>query len=255
MAGYSIADKDFNDDELRGAYQNVKGNINFNSNDLDMIFEICLVHKKRFPAINLKGNGTLEKYIERWVKGYVKAINNIPSNRKAKPKSSCVDPSIATIVKTICGLSDDEVKAGIKYHNLFMSAENIHGELLEEYIASKVRPYGFIWCRGNIMAAIDFCNSNGTFSFQVKNRKNTENSSSKKIREGSSISIERWYRFDTRSEKNKKIPIYKWDKLNKLINDHKTMGVELLPCCMSEEDYQNFLHKKASENHLLITNQ
>ena len=252
MAGYSIAGESFNDDELRDIYQNVKSNINVNLNDLDIIFEIGLAHKDRFPAINLDENCTLEKYIERWVNGYIKAMHELPSERSAKPRSSCTDPSISVIVKTICDLSDDKVNEGVEYHNLFMSAENIQGELLEEYIASKVRPYGFIWCRGNIMAAIDFCNSNGTFSFQVKNRKNTENSSSKKIREGSSIFIERWYRLDTKSENGQKSPIYKWDLLNRVINDHKTEGMELPLCCMTEEIYQKFLHSKAIENRTLI---
>ena len=254
MAGYSIADKDFKDDKLREIYQNVKRRLNFSADDLDKIFEIVLVHKDRFPVINLKED-SFYSYIERWVSSYKTAIKNIPSCRNAKPKSSCVDPSIGMIVKTICGLSDNDIEEGIKYHNLFMSAENIHGELLEEYIASKIKPFGFIWCRGNIMAAIDFCNSNGTFSFQVKNRENTENSSSNKIRKESTIVIERWYRLGTKSEKNKKIPIFKWEALNNLVNDHKTMGNGLSLCCMTEEDYQAFLRTKASENHLLITNQ
>lgn len=47
-------------------------------------------------------------------------------------------------------------------HNLFMSAENIQGNLLEEYIASKVHPYGFLWCDGNIVRAVDFCNTDGS---------------------------------------------------------------------------------------------
>ena len=255
MAGYSIADKDFKDNELRETYQNVKSRLNFTADDLDGIFEIVLAHRDRFPAINLKGDCTLYSYIERWVKSCKNAIKNIPSCRNAKPKSSCVDPSIGMIVKTICGLSDNDIEEGIKYHNLFMSAENIHGELLEEYIAFKIKPFGFIWCRGNAMAAIDFCNSNGTFSFQVKNRENTENSSSNKIRKESTIFIERWYRLGTKSEKNKKVAVYKWDTLNKLINDHKTIGYGMSPCHMTEADYQNFLHKTASENHLLITNQ
>lgn len=251
MAKYSIASENFKDDELKGIYKDVKSRLkNFNSGDLDMIFEIALKHRDRFPAINLNDDFTLERYIERWINGYVKATGNIPSKRIAKPKSSCTDPSLKTVVKSVFGLPEYDAALGEKYHNLFMAAENILGNLLEEYIASKVRPYGFLWCEGNVLSAIDFCNSDGTFFLQVKNKSNSENSSSNKIRVGTPI--EKWYRLGTRSEKKKKVPTYKWNVLNKFIDDHKTMGVELEPCCMTEDDYQKFLRIKASENHFLI---
>ena len=255
MASYSISAEDFEDAELKGVYTYVKSRLNFSSDDLDMIFEIALMHKDRFPAINLNGAFTLEKYIERWINGYAKAKDNIPSKRIARPKSSCTDPSLKTVVKAVLGLSEEEAVSGETYHNLFMSAENILGNLLEEYIAPKVKPYGFLWCEGNVLSAIDFCNSDGTFFLQIKNKSNSENSSSNKIREHTDIHIEKWYRLGTRSEKNKKVPTYKWEVLNKFINDHKTMGIELAPCCMTEDEYQEFLQRKASENHSLITNQ
>lgn len=255
MASYLISAEDFEDDELKSIYADIKNRLNFNSGDLDMIFEIALKHRDRFPAINLNGGFTLERYIERWINGYAKAMGNIPSKRIAKPKSSCADPSLKTVVKAVLGLSEEEAASGETYHNLFMSAENILGNLMEEYIASRVKPYGFLWCEGNVLSAIDFCNSDGTFFLQIKNKSNSENSSSSKIREHTEVQIEKWYRLGTRSEKNKKVPTYKWEVLNKFINDHKTMGIGLAPCCMTEDDYQNFLQRKASENHSLITNQ
>ena len=244
MASYSIATENFKDDELRAMYKNVKSRLNFNSDDLDAIFEIALKHRDRFPVISFNGYFSPERYVERWINGYVKAMSNIPSKRKANPKSSCTDPSLKTVVKAVLGLSENDAILGETYHNLFMSAENILGNLLEEYIASKIKPYGFIWCGGNVLAAIDFCNSDGTFFLQVKNKSNTENSSSNKIREHTEVQIEKWYRLGTRSEKNKKVPTYKWDALNNFINEHKTMGAELSPCYMSEEDYQKFLQMK-----------
>uniref|UniRef100_UPI003FEE3CEF hypothetical protein n=1 Tax=Megasphaera sp. TaxID=2023260 RepID=UPI003FEE3CEF len=77
------------------------------------------------------------------------------------------------------------------------------------------------------------------------------NSSSNKIREGSSI--EKWYRLGC-SRKNKKVmPKYMWETLNDLINQYKTNGLTLPPCQMSEESYEIFLKKVASENKNLIT--
>ena len=132
-----------------------------------------------------------------------------------------------------------------------MSAENIQGNLLEEYIASKVRPYGFLWCDGNIVRAVDFCNTDGSCMLQIKNKSNTENSSSSNIREGTSI--EKWYRLGTRTRNGVKTPDYKWETLNDLINQHKTQGRNLSPCRMSEQDYCRFLVEKATANTCLIT--
>ena len=100
-----------------------------------------------------------------------------------------------------------------------MSAENIQGNLLEEYIAQKVRPYGFIWCEGNVLRAIDFCNTDGSLFLQIKNKSNTENSSSSNIREGTSI--EKWYRLGTRTQAGKRLPDYKWHILNNFINQNR----------------------------------
>jgi hypothetical protein len=183
----------------------------------------------------------------------VDALNNPPSGRTANPKSSCTDPAIKIIVQATQGLTEEVASLGEAFHNLFMSAENIQGNLLEEYIAGKVRPYGFLWCDGNVLRAIDFCNSDGSFFLQVKNKSNTENSSSSSIREGTII--EKWYRLGTRIKGGVKYPDYKWSTLNYLINTHKTQGCDLPPCSMSENDYQQYLHQQAGANHGLITDQ
>ena len=59
--------------------------------------------------------------------------------------------------------------------------------LLEEYISISVRPYSWIWCNGNVLRAIDFCSSDGSILLQIKNKSNTENSSSSSIRTGTNI--------------------------------------------------------------------
>lgn len=253
MASYTIATERIGNEQLRQYYIAAKHDYRSGIfTDLDLIFEIALQHRDRFPGINLTGMQSPRLYIERWVKGYVDAINNPPSLRTANPKSACTDPAIRVIVKATQGLTEAEASRGEINHNLFMSAENIQGNLLEEYIAARTRQYGFLWCDGNVLRAIDFCNSDGTFFLQVKNKSNTENSSSSNIREGTSI--EKWYRLGTRTRNGIKVPDYKWDYLNALVNTYKTQGRNLPPCAMSENDYQLFLACKAEANHSLITN-
>ncbi len=252
MASYSIANERISDIQLQQYYSSAKAEFPTMSwADLDLIFSVALAHRDRFPGINLTGMQTPSFYIERWVKGYVDAMSNLPSGRTANPKSACTDPAIKVIVKATQGFSEEEATFGEATHNLFMSAENIQGNLLEEYIASRTRPYGFLWCAGNVLRAIDFSNSDGSFFLQVKNKSNTENSSSSNIREGTTI--EKWYRLGTRTRGGVKIPDYKWPTLNALVNSHKTQGNGLPPCNMSEEDYQAFLRQIAEANRRLIT--
>ncbi len=133
-----------------------------------------------------------------------------------------------------------------------MSAENIQGKLLEEYIALKTKNFGFIWCRGSILRAVDLCNSNGTCLIQLKNKSNTENSSSSAIRNGTDI--QKWYRLGTARSQGKMTPYFKWDALNDLINRFKTSGFDEV-CNMSEEDYESFIHNIVTCNPDIISSE
>ena len=252
MSSYTIANEDCVIETLREYYRIASNMYAIDSTtDLDYIFNIALNNPDRFPAIFITTQKTPQNYIDRWVKGYYDALKNPPSKRIANPKSSCTDPAIAVIVKASQGMSANEAILGERSHNLFMSAENIQGNLLEEYIAFKTRPYGMLWCNGNVLRAIDFCNTNGSFFLQIKNKSNTENSSSSSIREGTDI--KKWYRLGTRTKNGIKYPDYKWETLNSLVNRNKTEGFEIPPCQMNEEDYENFLNRIASYNRNLIT--
>ena len=73
-------------------------------------------------------------------------------------------------------------------------------------MASVMEPRGWVWCTGSFVKAIDFVKppdaKGGTWmELQVKNRNNSENSSSSAIRSGTSI--KKWFRtFSTKSETN-----------------------------------------------------
>lgn len=251
MASYTIADLQTPVVELESYYRDAKRSHRFDFSELDQVFQIVLTHRDRFPGINIPGNPTIEEYISRWVAGYVMAKNNLPSTRIASPKSACSDPAIKRIVQTTQAISIEEANQQEKHHNLFMSAENIQGNLLEEYIAECARPYGWIWCTGNILRAVDFCNSDGSYLLQVKNKSNTENSSSSNIREGTSI--EKWYRLGTRTLSGRKVPDYKWNALVRIISDHRTRGEKLPDCLLCEQEYHLFLSRVAKANRSLIT--
>lgn len=256
MSSYTIADEPQQVfDKIKKIYQSKKNQYSeFDFTDLDIIFEIACSRPDRFPAVNMQGTTLCrpEKYIERWIRSYYKAMTtHLPSKKIANPKSSCTDPAIKVIVQTTRNLSVSEAEKSESAHNLFMSAENIQGNLLEEYIAGKVKPYGFLWCAGNVLRAIDFCNTDGTILLQIKNKSNTENSSSSSIRDHTGIV--KWYRLDTRKKGVLKLPVYKWSDLNKLISKHRTLSNSLEELNTSEDDYQNFLQKVAHQNPNLIT--
>ena len=237
---------------LRYCYADAKAaEPDFSYGDLDRIFEIALINSNLFPGIHLAGGKSVSAYLQRWVSDYRNAVSNPPSTRTAKPKSACSDPAVRQIVMAARKMPKSAASLREKYHNLFMSAENIQGNLLEEYIAGVSRPYGWIWCAGNTLRAVDFCSSDGTVLLQIKNKFNTENSSSSSIREGTSIL--KWYRLGTRSRQGTQYPVYKWEALNQIINDHRTAGFQLPPCCMTEEDYLRFITGAAAKNPELIT--
>lgn len=182
----TLGDFNVSTDILRQGFASLAGN-KPELNDLGIIFEVGLTDLSLFPNIKLSDSATYMDYLEKWIKGYADATANPPSRRKASPKGSCSDPAIQTIVQIAMNADETFAARMAAYHNLFMSAENIQGNLLEEYISVSTRPYGWIWCNGNVLRAIDFCSSDGAVLLQIKNKSNTENSSSSAIRTGTTI--------------------------------------------------------------------
>lgn len=253
MSSYTIAMNQLNIDEVKRIYVAAKNEINptIDWSDLNVIFEIALQTPSLFPKINLnKENQTSSAYIRQWVHRYYNAYMNKPSFRIASQNTTCPDPAINSMIAYKLSISPQSISTLLFYHRLFMSAENIQGNLLEEYIAKKITPYGFIWCQGDILHAVDFCNRDGTFLLQVKNKYNTENSSSSNIREGTPI--KKWHRLDVKTISGNKVPKYKWGELNMLIDSYN-ISYNSPPCDMSEEEYIAFLMDSIRKNPNLIT--
>lgn len=124
---------------------------------------------------------------------------NFNSSRTPKKPSipTTVPDEVVSLVLKVGFLIPEENLARIKEeHRLSMGAENIVGDLLERYLAEKLEPSGWIWCSGTSVKAVDFIyfdeKENEWNLLQVKNRNNTENSSSSKIRDNTPI--KKWFR-------------------------------------------------------------
>jgi len=216
--------------------------------NLERLFEIAMNDKSLFPNMVKSKGFDYKSFIDRWVKGYLEADNSSTRVKHAIPKGSCNDPAIKAIVKKVTHISDEEATSQESHHNLFMSAENVQGALLEEYINSVVSKHGWIWCKGNTLRAVDFCTPDGKRLLQIKNKSNSENSSSSNIRSGTTI--EKWFRLGTRKKAGKKNPDFKWEGLNRIIESASEM-----PCNLCEEDYVRYVEDVATNNPHLITDQ
>ena len=142
------------------------------------------------------------KFLHKFIKGY----DNRASVRISNPVGTKPDPMIDVIIAARLPTADlVTMRVG---HRLSMSAENILGSILEEYIHTKVIHYNWSCCWGNAIRAVDLCSSRGDL-YQIKNRSNSENSSSSAIRDGTNI--EKWFRIDARTGRTN------WDVLSTII--------------------------------------
>lgn len=125
----------------------------------------------------------------------------------SRPKSKTIpDSMVSFILEKYFDIDASELSRISEEHRMSMSAENMIGNLLERYIAHNLEPIGWIWASGSTIKAVDFIlppNSSemSWYALQVKNRDNSENSSSSAIREGTII--KKWFRtFSTRNRTN-----------------------------------------------------
>lgn len=130
---------------------------------------------------------TLKQFVRKFMRGY----DNRPSVRKSNKISTVPDQLIDELIMArIPAFSKRDINLIRFGHRLSMGAENILGLILEEFIHEKAVEHGWACCWGNCITSVDFCSS--YMLLQVKNRSNTENSSSNKIRNGTRI--EKWFR-------------------------------------------------------------
>lgn len=188
----------------------------FSQQDQIFLEAHCTILKAcyRNPGLSptLRGN-TPEVLAQSWLKKYRDSFENRISRRISQPLGTVADPIVNTIINArLAGLTAKHLEQ-IKYaHRRSMSAENIQGLLLEEFLAEQLDDYGWCCCWGESVRHVDFCNVDGSL-LQVKNRSNSENSSSSRVRINQPI--EKWYRVDARTG------LYRWSYFNeKYDTDH-----------------------------------
>lgn len=116
------------------------------------------------------------------------------SQIELRSPSTTPDQAVSVILGAAYDYTSEQLDYIKEVHLQSMAAENKVGELLEMYLANKLEPLGWVWCSGNFVKAVDFLKyENGNWRLlQIKNRDNTENSSSSQIRNGTNI--EKWFR-------------------------------------------------------------
>jgi len=108
--------------------------------------------------------------------------------------STIPDNAVSKVMEIYYDTDSNQLER-IKFeHQKSMLSENIVGEVLERYLADILKDYGWVWCSGEFVKAVDFIRRNGEqwTELQIKNRNNTENSSSVTVRDGTEIM--KWFR-------------------------------------------------------------
>jgi hypothetical protein len=174
---------------------------------------------------------SLQEYVDKWVRKYCNAYANRPSRRVSGRVGTIPDPIINAILETRLSdlMSGEEVAAIVSGHRLAMSAENIVGAILEEYLAERLKAYGWYCAWGETMRVVDLCSRAGDL-LQVKNRDNTENSSSGAIRDGTTI--QKWARGKSKSGK------LNWESLQDITECNQ----------LAEEDFTEFVKNLIQKN-------
>jgi hypothetical protein len=150
-----------------------------------------------------KGNKKAEVGSEAYIRSQATNFTNGRLPQSPKAPTTVPDELVSYILHNYFNVPASELERAKEQHLLSMAAENMVGTLLEHYLATILEPRGWIWCSGSILRATDFIkplNKQGDSwtILQVKNRDNSENSSSSAIRVGTTI--EKWFR--TYSRKN-----------------------------------------------------
>lgn len=171
-----------------------------------IVFNAIVNDFERAPG-NIGGkNDDHSGAIQKWILKYRSGKDGRASQRVSNPPGTVSDPIIEKIIGArITALTPDDLIKINYAHRLGMSAENILGLILEEYLAVNLKPHGWHCAWGETVKSVDFVHEDGRL-LQIKNRSNSENSSSSAIRHGTQI--EKWFRI-----KADRIE-YMWESLN-----------------------------------------
>ncbi len=216
-------------------------NISIYNDKLEQLFIFAMERKELFTNIRVTvdkpSNDIAYEYIEKLVSAYIKDRQNDKLSNPLKNYGE-KDEALISRVRVSTGASEDVVQLFIDGHYLFMSAENMNGSILEQYLADVLEPCGWLWCAGSIYRAIDFCyfGQDEIVLLQVKNKYNTENSSSSAIRIGTKII--KWNRLNRpRQETGLDRPLPNWESLQQIVN------IPHINHLLTEESYLEYIER------------
>jgi hypothetical protein len=194
------------------------------------VFSVIANDLERVPGNIGCKNDSEKDVIKKWLVKYQGGFNGRASQRTSNPPGTVTDPIIEKIiVSRLENLSDEDLKK-IKYaHRLGMSAENILGLILEEYLSENLIEYGWHCAWGGTVKSVDFVHENGSL-LQIKNRSNSENSSSSTVRDGTEI--KKWYRIKADRVE------YMWPQLNEICGTTN----------LSEDSFVDFVQRTLTSN-------
>tara|TARA_R110000868_G_scaffold5065_12_gene31305 strand:+ start:869 stop:1606 length:738 start_codon:yes stop_codon:yes gene_type:complete len=195
-----------------------------------VVFSAIAGDLERVPR-NIGGkNDNESSAIRKWLLKYQAGKDGRASQRKSNLPGTVSDPVIEKIIGSrISGLTEKDLNKIQYAHRLAMSAENILGLMLEEYLAVSLEFHGWHCAWGETVKSVDFVHEDGRL-LQVKNRSNSENSSSSTVRNGTQI--EKWFRI-----KADRIE-YMWSSLNEICGT-----IEL-----SEDSFVDFVQTTLKNN-------
>ncbi len=206
------------------------------------VFNVIVNDLNRVPGIGARRDDE-EAVIRKWVVKYQKGKDGRASSRASKPLGTVADPIIDVIIGARAKrLGSDDLNKITYAHRVSMSAENILGSMLEEYLSENLLQYGWHCAWGETVKSVDFVHEDGSL-LQIKNRSNSENSSSRTVRDGTSIN--KWYRIKADRVE------YMWDGLNSITgaeslseNSFSEFVKEIIlnnPGCLAVEDINPWL--------------
>lgn len=215
--------------------------------NLRSLFEFAIDNDiSLFPKIRVEQEDDptlmVSNYLTTWCHKYVEDRNNPALKRPLKSYGER-DDALIKRVKANTKESPDTLSKYLLGHFIYMSAENANGSILEEFLADVLEPHGWIWCAGMTYRAIDFCflDPDNIILLQVKNKYNTENSSSSAIRLGTPI--KKWNRLERpRKASGLNRPIENWAALSTIIHADDMLTAEL-----SEQHYLDYIQTNSTD--------
>jgi hypothetical protein len=166
---------------------------------LERIIRFWLGPPTAFPPLRRRTVLTIKdvdaQYVSYFITRYFREREGVVLMRPVSTKS---DPAVDEVITAYENIDRQDLPRICKAHRLSMQAENIVGKLLERYVARLLESKGWVWCAGETVRSVDFItgeNGRDVKLLQIKNRSNSENSSSSAVRNGTTI--KKWHRINS----------------------------------------------------------